>query len=297
MLASAQSRLFRILLRVLNKKGGAGKIIAVNSRFYDSPEPPSYMKKICDVTKTQVNGCNVFTLRPKGAESTRYVLYLHGGAYMQNFVIFHWRFLAKLVGETASTIIAPDYPLAPKYTYQETFAMVSAVYRQLIATVNPAQLTIMGDSAGGGLALALAQKMKAEGVEQSGQVILLSPWLDITLSNPAIGEIEPLDPFLNIERLRRAGQMYAGGADPGKYLLSPVNGPLDGLGMISVFAGSDEILVADTRRLKSLADSKGVKLNYYEYQGMVHDWMLLNFPESKQATRQIVDLLLHPVHV
>lgn len=296
-MASAQSRLFRILLKLLNKKGGIGDIIAAKSRFYDSPEPPSNIKKVCDISKSQVHGCNVFTLKPKGIDSARHVLYLHGGGYMQNFLIFHWWFLAKLVRKTGCTIIAPDYPLAPRHTYQDTFDMVSALYRQLIATVDPAYLTIMGDSAGGGLALALAQKMKTEAIYQPGQIILLSPWLDITLHNPAIREIEAKDPFLNMERLRRSGLSYAGGTDPENYLLSPINGPLDGLGMISVFAGSHEILVADTRRLQSLANSKGIKLNYHEYAGMVHDWFLLNFPESKEATRQIVGLLLRPVYV
>jgi acetyl esterase/lipase len=109
--------------------------------------------------------------------------------------------------------------------------------------------------------------MKAEQVQSPGQLILLSPWLDITLANPAILEIETKDPILNKERLRRAGLIYARNARLDDHLLSPINGPLDGMGTISVFAGSDEIFVADTRRLQLLASLKEIKFNYYEYSG------------------------------
>ena len=295
-MASVQSKLFKVLLRLINKKGHAGTIALTKTRFYDCPEPPPSVKKACHVRKSQIQGHNVFTLEPKGVDSAKHVLYLHGGAYTQNFLVFHWWFLAKLARKAHCIITAPDYPLAPEHTYTDTFEMVSTLYRQLITVAAPSQLTIMGDSAGGGLALALAQKMKVEQVCPPGQIILLSPWLDITLANPDIPEKEAEDLLLNKERLQRAGLLYAGGAQPDHYLLSPINGPLDGLGMISVFVGSNEILVADTRRLRSLAGSKGIKFNYYEYAGMMHDWMLLNFPESKQAARQIVDLL-NPIQV
>jgi acetyl esterase/lipase len=169
--------------------------------------------------------------------------------------------------------------------------MIGVLYNQLLQTVNANDVILMGDSAGGGIALALAQKMRNEKANQPGQVILLSPWLDITLTNPDIKDIDPSDPFLGKESLQQAGKLYAGDTNPDHYLLSPINGPLDGLGKVSVFAGTNEILVADARKLKSLAESRGVDLNYYEYANMVHAWMFLNFPESKRAKQQIIDLI------
>lgn len=275
----------------IKKKVAAGKL-----NFFNSPEPPPAISKVCIIREFQVNGRKVFSLSPKNShDSGKCILYFHGGAYIQNFVIFHWKFLAELVKKTGCTIIAPDYPLAPQFTYKESFAMADVLYKQLLLNVNPKDLILMGDSAGGGFALALAQKIRNEQIDQPGQVILLSPWLDITLSNPDIKAVRGIGPFLGIEGLQEAGRIYAGDAGPDHYLLSPINGSLEGLGKISVFIGTRDILVADARKFKQLTGSMGIEINYHEYEDMLHAWMFLNFPESKKARQQIIDLVKCPV--
>lgn len=292
-MASTQSKVFNAVLRLINKKDFLRKQL-VRGKFdsFSSPEPPSGISKICYIYKSKINGRNVFTLKPRNNNDTgKHILYLHGGAYVQQFNRFHWDFLAELVKRTNCTITTPDYPLAPASTYKESFEMIGALYNQLFEAVDPDDIILMGDSAGGGIALALAQKMKHEKANQPGQVILLCPWLDITLTNPDIKDIDPSDPFLGKESLQQAGKLYAGDTDPNHYLLSPINGPLNGLGKVSVFVGTNEILVADARKLRSLAKSRGVDLNYYEYANMIHGWMFLNFPESRRAKQQIIDLI------
>jgi acetyl esterase/lipase len=192
---------------------------------------------------------------------------------------------------TGCTITAPDYPLAPTYTYVDAFDMVVKLYKQMMQTNEAENMIPMGDSAGGGFALALAQRLRDEHLPQPGQIILLSPWLDITLTNESIKSIDRKDPFLGIEGLLEAGKQYAGLTSPDHYLLSPVYGSLKGLGNIFVFAGSNEILVADTRKLKSLAAKQQVEIIYYEYPDMFHAWMLLNLPESKKAKQQLAVLI------
>jgi acetyl esterase/lipase len=289
-LESVQSRLFNILLKAIKKK------TLLNRRFahkkidiFNHYEPTKKILSSYHVDKYQVKGRNVFTLNP--GEGHKHILYLHGGAYVEGFLRPHWDFMHMLIKDLDCTITAPDYPLAPENTYLQTFEMMSELYRQLIEKVDQKDFVIMGDSSGGGLALALAQKMRIENIRQPAQIILLSPWLDIGLTNPEIKDIDPSDLFLGVDSLRVAGKAYAGDADPGSYLLSPVNGPLDGLGKISVFIGSREILVADARKLKARSIEEGIGLNYYEYTGMFHTWMLLNFPESKKAKRQIISII------
>lgn len=294
-MASIQSKLLNALLRLINKKDFLRKQLAAGNRgLFNCPAPPARIYKHCLVRKSRINDSNVFTLSPQNRRASgRHILYLHGGAYVNNFVIFHWTFLAELVSRTGCTITAPDYPLAPEHTCKASFAVAMELYKQLTATVPPRDLTLMGDSAGGGFALALAQKLLHERLAQPGRIILLSPWLDITLSNPDIKDINKTDPFLGIEGLQEAGRIYAGDISPSHYLLSPINGILEGLGKISVFTGSRDILVADARKLRQLASAKGIEINYYEYKEMFHAWMLLNIPESKKAKQQIIDLLLH----
>ncbi|HMG68099.1 MAG TPA: alpha/beta hydrolase, partial [Chitinophagaceae bacterium] len=189
------------------------------------------------------------------------------------------------------TIAAPDYPLAPDHNYKDSFEMVEALYQQLLDSINSNDLILMGDSAGGGFALALAQKLRNEQGVQPEQIILLSPWLDITLANPDILKIEKDDPYLKKEDLQQAGKLYAGDTSTDDYRLSPVNGSLNDLGKISIFAGSAEILVADARKLKSKAESEGIPISYFEYENMFHAWMFLNLPESNRAKQEIIDLI------
>ncbi len=282
-----------MLLRMIKKKSflemqfAFGKFDFNTSRF-----PPDRTKDVCKVEQQTSDGRNVFLLRHKTSASGRHVLYLHGGAYVQNFVRQHWKFLSTLVASTHCTIVAPDYPLAPKHTFRDAFNMVVPLYRDMIARVGPNNTIVMGDSAGGGLALALCQSQRNDNFPQPDKIILLSPWLDLTLSNPEIHSIDQRDPFLGIAGLRSAARVYAGGYDLHDYRLSPIHGPLDNLGSISIFVGSNDILMADARRLYLLARQKGISIDYREYADMVHVWMLLDFPESREAQEAIKQLIV-----
>ena len=291
-MASIESNLFYYLLRLINKKRFLEMQFAFGKfDFYESREPSAEVYKTCHVSKRRVGGHNVFTLSPKFQKSGKHILYLHGGAYVQGFVKQHWTFLCLIVARANCTITAPAYPLAPLNTFLDAFDAVTPLYWEILTDAGTENMIVMGDSAGGGFALALVQKMKSDGAEPPAKIILLSPWLDITLKNPDIAKIDREDPFLGVSALRKAGLAYAGNANPEQFMLSPINGPLEGLGQISVFAGSRDILVADARKLNELARQKGIAINYREYPDMVHVWMLLNFRESKQAKEEIIQLI------
>jgi acetyl esterase/lipase len=291
-LASIHSKLFTLFLRLIGKKHFLKTLLAVGRQnLYSSPEPTAKVYKFCVVDKRLLNGQPVFTLQPRTGKGRKHILYLHGGAYVQNFTSHHWSFLAELTAVTHCTISAPDYPLAPDFTFEDTFKMILALYKELLEKVAKEDLIIMGDSSGGGLALALCQLLVKEQLPQPGQLILLSPWLDISLSNPEIHEIVAQDPFMGLEGLLQAGRIYAGNAPLDHYLLSPIYGTFKGLEHITVFVGSREILVADARKLKKMIASEEVRFIYMEYPGMVHDWMLINLPESKLARQQIISII------
>jgi acetyl esterase/lipase len=243
------------------------------------------------VKKTLLDGHSLFTLNKKQTAWQKTIFYLHGGAYIDSFVRPHWDFMYNLIQELDCAIVAPDYPLAPDNTFRQTFAMLLKVYKDLIKEIDPAGLILMGDSSGGGLALALAQLSRNERLAPPQQIILLSPWLDIGLSNPEIKDVDPSDYFLGTEGLKMAAEAYAGGVQKDYYLLSPMYGDLEGLARISLFIGSREILVADARKLNKLAKEKEIHINYREYPGMFHAWMLLNLPESRKARSEIYELI------
>lgn len=291
-MASLESKLFNLLLVLIKKKKFLDMQFAIGKfDFNSSREPPRQTQHLCDIEKWQFHGRNVFTLRPKANRSGRHILYFHGGAYVQNFVKQHWSFLGTLVAQTGCTITAPDYPLAPGFTYVDTYEMIGKLYEDIIRREAPDHIMLMGDSAGGGLALGLAQVLKARGGPTPAKVILLSPWLDITLSNPEIRDIDERDPFLGVNALRKAGLSFAGDSSPDNPMLSPIHGPLNGLGEIFIFIGSRDIMVADTRKLRQLAHMDNVVVNYREYDEMIHVWMFLSFPESAQARKEIIQAI------
>jgi len=189
--------------------------------------PPLRYQKKFHTTKTFEGNFPIWTLQPQETLAKTCILYFHGGAYTSSFEIVHWVYFAKLIEKTHCDIVAPDYPLAPDYTASEVFAIVLPLYEQLVARYGASNIIIMGDSAGGGLGLALSQLLREKGLPQPAHTILLSPWLDVTLTNPEIAAIDPVDPVLNVAGLQEVGRAYAGNLGTHHYLASPLFGSLE----------------------------------------------------------------------
>jgi len=295
---SFQSKAFAIILRLIGRKRfwertgeDLQKGIAKNRSA--NTEPPKKLRRRLNIKKGEMNGHSYYELRPIKASGKKHVFYLHGGGYVNPITIYHWNFLGRLAHELNSTITVPLYPLAPEYTYEHTFDFIYPLYMEQIKRVeDPADMVLMGDSAGGGLALALALYLKEKEVSQPGKIILNAPFLDITLTNPKIDAIDTYDPMISKIGAREAGEMYAGDADPSQPLLSPMYGELKGLGEMTLIIGTHDILVADARKFKKKAAEQGVPIHYYEYPKMVHVFPLFNFPESKRAMKKIVHTII-----
>ncbi len=292
-MASLQSRVLNFLLRVVRVKPLLEQKSIPLDRFFH-PRPPAWIAQQCRLSEKTIGDRTVFRMEPLEGPGGKKILYLHGGAYVNSFILPHWQFLVKLVNSANCTAIVPDYPLAPEHKFPAAFEMVLAVYQQLIQQTLADQVILMGDSAGGGLCLALAQKLRDEGIPQPEQLILLSPWLDITMTNPEIQNIERQDPFLSLQGLIESGIAYAGEADPAGPMLSPIYGTFNGLPKISLLIGTLDFLVADARKLQSILASQDIAVNYCEYEDMIHDWMLLDIPEAEDALRQIIGLIDSP---
>ncbi|PKL06229.1 MAG: alpha/beta hydrolase [Spirochaetae bacterium HGW-Spirochaetae-9] len=261
------------------------------SKSIVSPHPPEHLRLRVDVGKSECAGRSVHWISSKAGAGSTTVLFLHGGSYIINATRPHWRYLAGLAELSGCTVVAPDYPLAPAHYYADAYLMLIELYRQLCAEEGPRKIVLMGDSAGGGLALGLAMMLRDEKMPAPEAIVMLSPWLDVTMSNPHIGEIDHSDPFLNVGALIRAGQSWARGSNPRKPLISPIYGQLENLPPLHLFIGTKDILAADCRRFRGLCLAAKARLAYYEFEGMVHDWMLLDFKEAKMAAAQIASII------
>lgn len=215
----------------------------------------------------------------------RLVFYLHGGAYVCGPNRFHWPMLADLCRRTGITVAVVRYGLAPERPFPGSINDAMAAYRHFQKQY--ADICILGDSAGGGLALATALKIKNENLSPPSRLVLLSPWLDITLSNPEIAAVKN-DPFLATGALVPISAAYASGHDPKDPLLSPIYGDLAGLPPILLFCGAAEILAPDCRKFKDKAIAAGVKIFYEEWPDMFHVWVAAPLIPQAAAARNVM---------
>jgi acetyl esterase/lipase len=293
--ASFTSKMIQNMSSLFGVKKGGDMIKKVNqSTSTEVPTPvPKSMYKKYDIQEIIVNNRKVWTIKPKENVSDKVVLYLHGGAYVSTIKKHHWKFTEKLLLKTNATIVIPDYPLAPSSNCENAIDLVGQVYQELLKKHTPENIYLMGDSSGGGLALGFAMHLSKENKPQPNQIILLFPWLDVTMSNEDILKIDKKDKILGIEPLQIAGKAFAGELDLKDYRVSPIYGDLSGLGKISVFVGTHDLFVADCRKLKSLANTSNISMNYFEYPKMFHGWVLATMKESKVALGQISTLIIN----
>lgn len=224
-----------------------------------SSKIPDNIIKECNVKEEKYQNRSVFVITPKETNPNgQFIYYLHGGSYVAELSTAHWKFLSKLAQDTKASIIVPDYPLTPQYQYQETFRMVEPLYKVLASTVEKENLIVMGDSAGGGMALSLMEEIgKEEDAKKPSKVILISPWLDVSMKNPKIQEIQEKDKMLNRELLKMAGVAYAGSEEAVKEpLVSPIYGQIENVENLVIYTGTNDILNPDVYVLKEKAKKK-----------------------------------------
>lgn len=285
-MASLQAEIISTVLRTFRVKSLLAKSLLKPPRR-KGPLIPQSINKNYLVNEQIIQTKTVATISPKQTCSSLHIIFLHGGAYVVEGAPMHWSIIKKFINQLQCTVSYIDYPLAPENTYRDTFKLLDEVYHQLTHQNPDCHFALVGDSAGGGLALAFAQKLRADNAPiQPFKTVLFSPWLDITLNNPEIDEIANKDLVLDSATLKQCGHHYAGGDNPNHYLLSPINGDLSGLGDVAVFYGSEELFWADCKELEKKAATADSNIVFFDYAKMQHDWILLPIPETQQAINE-----------
>lgn len=289
--ASSQNKSLLFALKMSgvkkDKKKPAGNSVVTRKK----PIKKLYRKHI--VSSEKIGEHFVYSIAPKKEGRGLTVLYLHGGAYTADFLKQHWQFMSKLVLKTGATVIAPDYPLSPEFSWKDNISFVLKVYNKLLATVPADSIVFMGDSAGGGLILALAMAARDAGLPQPKHIVMLAPWLDLEMKNPEIEKLEKRDPMLNLASVKRSAMLYAGDSSALREpYVSPMFGDLKNIAAMSLFIGGRDVLQADAELFKNRCQLESKVLNYYFYPEMIHVWMLVPFlPESELAFIQIKKVL------
>lgn len=272
---------------------GLRRAIAADRRQADA-DPPRRLRDRFRISVASIGGRECYTMSPRSDASAVHAMYLHGGAHVAEMSRHHWQLLGDLVSRTACTLHVPIYPLAPEHSHRDALKVVIEAYRRLVERVDPCNVVLAGDSSGGGLALAMAQQLRPLGLPQPRDIVLISPWLDLTVSHPQIKLLERRDPWLASRGLAEAGRLWAAGDDPAHPHLSPIHGCLRGLGRVTVFIGGRDIFIADCRKLRARAEREGVEIEWVEEPEMIHVWPLLPLTAAEGARARIAQILGQP---
>ncbi len=290
--ASKKSQsIYKILKRIKFSERKFDKLLTEPKRGQNHFSTKRFNKDLI-ITEHESNGFRALTITTR-TPSNIHIIFFHGGAYIAEAAKAHRKLIENICLTSNCKITFIDYPLAPEYNATTTHKITNEFYQILLKKYPNDKFVLMGDSAGGGLALAFLQTLVANNEKIIPQkTILLSPWLDVSMSNPDIKDYIDKDVILNCEKLIKCGKLYARNLDTKNPLVSPIYGQLENLGSIKIFVSADEMFFPDCIKLHAaLSISEGSNSATTIMEGMVHDWILFPLDESKECIKEIIEYI------
>ncbi len=250
---------------------------------------PGFSRRFSVVTE-EVAGFPVHVVTPRHLDPDRTLFYVHGGGFMAPIDPFHVRYVTRLAAALSARVVLPDYPLAPEHTWRDSFDPLADL---AVRWAKESRVTLAGDSAGGGYALALAIALRDRGGPPPSELLLLSPWVDLTTSTPDTASYDEVDPWLFLGKLRVYAGWWAGSPDDlARPEVSPALADLSGLPRTLMFCGSRDLLVPGCRLLADRAAAADWDLTYVERPDLLHVFPMLPFiPEARTAHRITLEFL------
>ena len=293
---SWQSRLIeRLLWRLpLKKQTSSAAIVQAHVRrlaLRPASHAPTRLGRDVRVRLTGFAGWPIYETAPSSAAGRHRVLFLHGGGFINEIVPAHWRFVAHLTRAAGVRCIVPIYPVAPRGTAGEIVPTVGALLSEMLAGAEAGKVTLIGNSAGAGMALACAQWLRDGGHRQPDDLVLISPALDASVGRPEQAEIAARDPMNDIPGMREVARLYAGGLALAHPWVSPLNGRMHDLAPMHVFAGTHDLLYPDSVALAEKARAAGVPVELHLRRAQPHNYPGMPTPEGREAREAILRVL------
>jgi acetyl esterase/lipase len=277
--------------------------------WFMRPRPPSGIQ-IEDVRRQMFRFARLVPSPPRGTELTavdaggvkaeriatprslpnRYILHLHGGADLFGFPALFRDFTWRIADVTGAQVLCIDYRLAPEHPFPAAIEDVTAAYRWLVSErAEPRHVAFIGDSSGGGLALASMMRLRDEGLPLPAAAVTLSPWTDLALTGQSLTEFGSSDPMVPVELAPKAVELYLAGSDPRSPYASPLYGDPAGLPPTLFFVGSDEALRDDAVRMAERLRAVGRDVELEVWPRMFHVWPMFAriLPEGRVAITRI----------
>jgi len=233
--------------------------------------------------------CKGVIISPPKVASHQIILFFHGGAYSAGSWESHQDLIGRLAKACQMPVCAPDYRLAPEHHIPAATNDAMNAYDYLLAAgYKPEQIIVAGSSAGGGLSISLLQKLK----EKPKAGVLMSPWVDLTLSGKTLQTNDGKD-LISRARVETAAKAYLVRHDPKDPAISPLFGDLSGLPPLLIQVGTLEILWSEIEALAKKAQAAGTQVTFQPYEGMFHTWQLFasQIPEGQAAIESVASFV------
>jgi acetyl esterase/lipase len=258
----------------------------MKAMLWVTPRPPRGTRAV----KVDADGVKAVRVATPRSRDERCIFYLHGGGYVMGSPPQYRDFIWRVARATSAHVVCPYYRLAPEHPFPAAVDDAVTAYSWLLAQgAHPRRLVVMGDSAGGGLALATLLRLRDEGVPLPAAAVALSPWTDLALTGESTRTNSAADLTLRLERAACFARHYLGGADPRHPYASPLYGDAAGLPPILMQVGSDEILRDDAVRMADRLRAAGSAVELEIWPRMLHVFQLYArvLPEGRRAIERI----------
>jgi epsilon-lactone hydrolase len=250
------------------------------------PSPPAE----AEIARGKLGRVPALLIDTPRSRRDRHILFLHGGGYVAGTPELYVHLLWRLASAAEARIAAVQYRLAPEHPFPAALDDALASWRGLLAAgADPRRAAFIGDSAGGGLALALALRARDDGASLPAAIVGMSPWTDLAVTGESIWRNARADPMLNAEDVPHLASSYLAGADPRRPDASPLYGDATGLPPTLIQVGGDEILLDDSVRMAARMREAGVEAHLEIWPRMPHVFQSFCpiLPEARRAIGRI----------
>ncbi|KAF5016463.1 hypothetical protein F66182_11847 [Fusarium sp. NRRL 66182] len=233
----------------------------------------------------------VYIVSPKTETPTRgRILYLHGGGFVFDITPQHWELVAQLARRLNASVTVPIYPLGPETPLMKMYEFVQPLHDELASAPDSTPFWVMGDSAGGTMALVLTQNARMAGLEIAQRLVSITPCTDSSLVNPDLHAAAHKDPWLDVPGIAEITRLICPEMNTKHPAVSPIYGNLE-LPPMLVFAAEQDLLTPDTIKMVDMARGRGTNVDLVVGEGMIHVWPILPIWEGRQAIDKMVEWL------
>lgn len=289
---SFQSRLIKFIFQIRRLMNPPRKVLDIKKEREETEALAAIFKTRINVSYTpvNVNGVPAEWATTPESRNEDVLLYFHGGSYNSGSIASHRSLVANIANAGKVRALAVDYRMAPEHPFPAAVEDSLAAYRWLLEnSISPDHIILAGDSAGGGLAIALLVRLRDEKLPMPRSAVCLSPWTDLTCSGDSWRANRKRDVMLDLGSIQSSAKLYLGDHDPRIPLASPIFADLHGLPPIMIQVGTEELILADATGFTENARAAGVDVTLQVWEGMQHEWQFAAamLPEGKQAVEKI----------